>query len=113
LTKVVLRERNNEKKAGKKATSVPFSFMTGVFLLPIVALCIILYHVTNSMTYLFIPIILSLLMVMANRGFLEFIYNNKGSNFLVRSVIFLHIDYIFVDLGIIYGVLTYFCGRRY
>jgi len=113
LTKVVLRERGLDENIRGSGTSVPISFKFGIIFPPLGFLCVMLLLVTQSVVFAALLLVLSILMVLLNLKFLVYIQRNKGLKFLLKSIAFLHLDYIFVDLGIMWGVLSFLSGKRY
>jgi len=113
LVKVILRERDMLSRKSEKGTSVPYSFMTGVIFPPFVLLTLILFLIKPLPFFILVILAFSTIMTVFNLKFLSYIKKHKGWGFLLKSLAFLHLDYIFVDIGIVWGVISFLTGRRY
>ena len=113
LTKVILRERKLDNNFSGKKTSVPLSFQVGVIFPPLVTLLLILLLISRFIFLIPIFVLFSFLMILFNIKFLHYLAKKKGFVFLFKSMLFLHIDYFFVDFGIICGIVSFLSGRRY
>ncbi|MBN1234060.1 MAG: glycosyltransferase [Candidatus Coatesbacteria bacterium] len=108
LVKVILREKLEKIKGA----SVPYSFMFSVplpFISLVAFILIFLYGLIPSIIF---TVSFSLIYALNDR-LLSLILKNTSYNVFFWSLWFLPLDLVFVELGIIWGLIEYLFGKKY
>ncbi len=108
LMKHILRHPFGKRSERVGQTSVPLGFMLGVPLsvLSAAAFTAFLFSGFNP-AYIFLIMAFLFLFYFFNRKWLFFLLENRGALFFFKSCIFLLLDIVCVDFGIVWGILRF------
>ena len=112
LVKYVLRNLLTGHGSGSEKTSVPTSFMMGSIFMILIWISILLAIVASPVWWI-TAILLLIGLWAVNSAWLKYLYKEEGVAFWLKAILFLPLDVMIVDAGMLKGFIDFIGGSRY
>ncbi len=112
IMKIMLRKKfSAEEKAGYQTS--PFGYRAGIGISFFIFFSLLMWIIKGSSCYLIGAWVLYLILFLLNIDFLLYLRQERGFKFYLQSCAAIALDMFAHGLGAVYGLISYFRGKRY